>query len=104
MAADKPIPKTGGEVFDWLQRYPEAADELIGIVNRLYNLQFQLIRPGSNTAGVENVLVDSPQNLVLALPLKFAAPIANSTATAASVSTQLNLVLAQLRLTGQLPT
>lgn len=98
------IPQINGDFFGWTQKYPQAADDLISIVNRLYNLEYQLIRPGSNTGGVQNVLVPSAQNIVLALPLKFAAPITNSTATAASVSTQLNLLLAQLRLTGQLPT
>lgn len=103
MAADSPIPLMGEDYFAWRMRYPDAADELIQIVNRMYGMRWQLVRPGGNTGGTNAVLLDSDQSMILAAPLQFAAPIANSTATAASVSTQLNLLLAQLRLTGQLP-
>jgi len=102
MPSDSPIPLVGGSIVEWRTRYPQAADELIRIVNQLVALELALATPGQNTRGL-SAIVPSQTNLKLVLPLKFDAPIANSTASAASVSAQLNLVLAQLRLTGILP-
>jgi hypothetical protein len=103
MPKDSPIPLIGGSILDWRKKHPQAADELIQIVNLMRAMELGLVTPSANTRGKE-VLIASENNLVLNLPLKFSAPIADSTASAASVSTQLNLVLAQLRLTGILPT
>lgn len=103
MPKDSPIPPIGESILEWRRRYPLAADDLIRIVNLMYALEVGLVTPSANTRG-KTAIITAENNLVLNLPLKFDAPIANSTASAASASAQLNLVLAQLRRTGLLPT
>lgn len=101
MATNKPIPLIQDSALKWAMQYPEAANELITIVNRLYALDYKLITPSTNNR--QDVLFQNPQSFTLALPLKFSESIANSTANVTSVSTQLNTLLQQLRLTGQNP-
>lgn len=96
MPSDTPIPPPGDDFLAWRRRHPQAADELIRIVNHLAALELVLAVPGQNTRGL-TCIVHSQTNAKLVLPFKFDAPIANSSATAASASTQLNLLLEQLR-------
>ena len=93
------VPASVGELT------PEMVIELIGKLAALLQLEVHLVTPG-------NVAALSPGNkplqgdeggIILPLPLKFTRSISDSTATAASVSAQLNLLLAELRKTGQLP-
>jgi hypothetical protein len=106
MPADSPIPLMGEDYFAWRMRYPDAADELIQIVNRMYGMRWQLVRPGGNTAGANSVLLDSAQSMILAAPLQFAAPIASPTGGSVvdvECRAALTAIMAQLRLTNQLP-
>lgn len=103
MPANAPIPLPGDAIMEWRAKYPEAADELVRAVNLMLDMKVRLVTPdGFNSA--QSAIVTSPQQYFLAVPLKFRRAIADSTATAASVSAQLNLLLAELRATGQLPT
>lgn len=102
MPADSPIPLPGDAIIEWRNRHPQAADELVRAVNLLMALELKLVVPTAYNPAKE-AIARSGTNYALILPLKFSAPIANSTATAANVSTQLNSLLAALRSTGQLP-
>ena len=84
---------------------PQRIRDAFELLSALAALQVHLVPPGNVAAlapGNRSIIGDPP-NLILPLPLKFTTAIANSSATAASVSTQLNLLLAELRKTGQLP-
>ncbi len=102
MPANSPIPLPGNAIFEWRERYPEAADELVKAVNLMLSMRVELVTPnGYNSA--QTAILASPNQYLLALPVRFRAPIADSSATAASASAQLNLLLAELRATKQLP-
>lgn len=88
-------PRNGLGIIEWALRYPEAADALIEAVNGLQALEWQVVKPSAQTRST--VLIEGPRAYTLAAPLQFATAIADSTATAASASTQLNLLLAALR-------
>lgn len=95
------VPATIGELLTDKQRVIDA----FALLNALAGLEMNLVVPAGSVAfgpGREAILGDPPK-LILPIPLKFAAAIPNSTATVASVSAQLNLLLAALRITGQLP-
>lgn len=92
-----------GKVLQWAIQNPEAVRDAVQFLNLLISLECKVVAPSSiNNPKVG--IVFSAKNAILPVPLKLAAPIADSTASAASVSTQLNLLLAALRATGQLPT
>ncbi len=77
----------------------------IDMLYGLRNLNVQLVTGQASqqlAVGVSQIS-GSPPNLVLPLPFKLSAPIADSSATAASVSAQLNLLLAAMRVRGDLP-
>ncbi len=79
--------------------------DAFALLNALATMEVHLVPTGAVDPlrpGGKPIRGDAP-NLIMALPLRLGSPIANSTATAASVSTQLNLLLAALRETGQLP-
>lgn len=103
MPKDSPIPPMGDAWLEWRNKYPTAADELIRTVNLLSSLELSIATPASYTAAGKQALVKSDSNFVLRIPIRFAAPIADSDATAASASATINAVLAQLRLSGILP-
>lgn len=79
--------------------------DAINLLNALASMEVHLVTPGAVSPLVPGgkPIRGDPPSLIMTLPLKFAAPIADSTATAASASAQLNLLLAALRTTGQLP-
>ena len=84
---------------------PEKLQHAIDLLNGLAALDVQIVSAGGVTSdrpGHASIMGD-PGAMILPLPLKLAAPIADSTASALSVSTQLNLLLAALRKNGQLP-
>lgn len=86
-------------------RNPELVQQLVDLLFALRNVNVQLVVGQDSqalSAGKVNIVGSAPA-LTLPLPLKLAKPIADSTADAASVSAQLNLLLAALRKTGQLP-
>lgn len=85
-----------------LLRNPQRLRDALEFVELLMEAQILVTLPNS-TRGISSLAI-SAQNIVFPVPLKIAVPIADSTSTAASVSTQLNLLLAALRVTGQLPT
>lgn len=79
--------------------------DAFALLNAMVTLNVQLVRAQSaiSLAPGQNNIKGDPPNLVLPLPLMLDSAIADSTATAASVSTQLNLLLAALRKTKMLP-
>lgn len=84
---------------------PKRVRDAIALLNALATMEVHLVAPGNVaplSPGSKPIRGDPP-NLILPLPLKFTAAITDSTATAASASAQLNLLLAELRKTGQLP-
>jgi hypothetical protein len=85
-----------------LLQNPQRVEEAFETLNLLLTVRVQLTQP-STTRGVAS-LVTSGERYTLPIPLQLAAPIANSTATAASVNTQFNALLQAMRVTGQLPT
>lgn len=96
-------PPDDGKVLQWVVQNPDAVRDAVQFLNLLIALECKVVVPSSiNNPKVG--IVFSAKNAILPIPLKLAAPIADSSATAASVSTQLNLLLAALRATGQLPT
>lgn len=97
-----PVPQPGESLVGWALANPEAVTRAIEAVNLLISLQVQLTGANS-TRSDQNAIVLSPDRYLLPIPLKLNTAIADSSATAASVSTQLNLLLAALRRTGQLP-
>ncbi len=91
------IPQIGSmSVVEWALRYPEAADALIQVVNQLQAVEWQVVKPSAQTR--PTVLIEGPRAFTLAAPLQFRSAIADSTATAASASAQLNTLLAELRI------
>ncbi len=80
---------------------PQRVRDAFQLLNLLASAEVRVVTTGGTT-GTASILV-SGQNAVIPIPLKLATPIADSTATAASVSAQLNALLAALRVTGQLP-
>ena len=90
--------------IDFLKN-PELAQQLVDLLYALLNVNVQLtvgqaaqkLNPGTGR------IIGTAPALILPIPLKLGTPIADSAATAASVSAQLNLLLAALRVTGQLP-
>lgn len=101
MPAKITLPQPLSQVF----ADPSKLQGAIDLLNALANLEVVLSSSASNVPLVrgERQIQGEPPNLILALPIQCATPIADSTATAGSVSTQLNLLLAQLRTTGILP-
>lgn len=98
-----PVPALTGVDFI---RDPQVIAQQMAMLYGLRNLNVQLVIGQASQLfkpGISQI-TGSPPNLVLPLPLMLASPIANSTATAASVSAQLNLLLSALRATTQLPT
>jgi len=83
----------------------QKVQQLIDLLFALRNINVQLVVGQASQTFSPGVspIVGTPPALILPLPLKLATPIADSTATAASVSTQLNLLLAALRANGMLP-
>ena len=84
---------------------PQRIRDAIDLLNAIATMEVHLVAPG-NVAPLSpgnRPIRGDPPNLILPLPLKFTAAITDSTATAASASAQLNLLLAELRKTGQLP-
>lgn len=85
---------------------PQRVRDAFALLNALAEMQVVLVVPGGSAplAPGNKTLRGEPPNIIMPLPLKCTRAISDSTATAASVSTQLNLLLAELRKTGQLPT
>lgn len=88
-----------------LLQEPQRVRDAIALLNGLAQIQVILQPVGSARplASGNRSIVGEPPNLVLPLPIAMQTAIADSTATAASVSAQLNLLLAALRLTKLLP-
>ena len=96
-------PPPDGKTLQWVMENPTAVRDAITFLNLLISLECRIVVPsGSNNP--KQGIVFAAKNAILPIPLKLGAPIADSTASAASVSAQLNLLLAALRTTGQLPT
>lgn len=97
MATNSPVPLPGDSLIEWRQRYPNAADELVSIVNRLYALNLRLVAPG--TIATDQVLLQNPEQFTLALPIKspnsYAAPTGTLTRTTFATSTVTTEELAQ---------
>ena len=84
---------------------PSKIQDAINLLNALASIEVVLV-PASSTAPLvrgERQIQGEPPNLVLPIPIQCASPIADSVANAASVSAQLNTLLAQLRVTRILP-
>ena len=84
---------------------PQRIRDAISLLNGLLEMEVRLVPPGGVAplqSGYKQIIGDPPA-LVLPLPLKFRRPIADSTATAASASAQLNILLAELRANSQNP-
>jgi hypothetical protein len=84
---------------------PKRVRDAFQILNALVDLEVHLVPAGNVQAlspGNHPIRGDAP-NLILPLPLMLPRAIADSSATAASASAQLNLLLAGLRTTRQLP-
>lgn len=95
------VPESMADLFADPQRVADA----FRLLNALAGMEVHLVPP-SNVAPLaagQKPIRGEPPNLVLPLPLKFRRSISDSSATAASASAQLNLLLAELRATGQLP-
>ena len=90
-----------GAYIGSILRDPTDIKRTLQLVPKMMDARMVLTVP--DTRG-QVTIVMSEENMVVPIPIKLTAPIADSTATAASVSTQLNLLLAALRRTGQLPT
>lgn len=84
---------------------PQRVRDALALLNALASLEVHYVVGGAANRGGPGAaaLKGEAPNLVLPLPLRLPSPIADSTATAASVSTQLNLLLAGLRTTPLLP-
>jgi len=114
MATNAPIPLVGESLLDWRNRYPNAADELVTIVNRLYAMNLRLVAPG--TIATDQVLLQNPQEFTLALPIKspnaYGAPtgtltrttFATSTVTTAQLAERVAALITDLQTTKMLPT
>ncbi len=97
-----PVPHDGMALIAWLAANPAAVRQAVEAVNLLISLQVE-VTTANSTRGSQQAIVTSPDRFLLPIPLKLQAPIADSVATADSVSAQLNLLLVALRQTGQLP-
>lgn len=84
---------------------PEIAFAALRELKAIREARLKLVASDGNTSAVNATALFKPDagGLTLLLPLQFKTAIADSTATAASVSTTLNTLLAQLRANGQLP-
>lgn len=109
MATDSPIPPLNDSLLDWRARHPDAAGELIEIVNKMAALSVEIVTV-SNAAGFgarKDALIDQGDRFHLALALKLSESIADPTGGAV-VDVECRAALAQLlellRETGQLPT
>jgi hypothetical protein len=91
------VPQSAVELIKDPQRVADA----FMLLNLLLSAQVEVTMPNS-TRGVESIVV-SGQNILIPIPLKLSTAIADASATALSASTQLNLLLAALRRTRQLP-
>jgi hypothetical protein len=102
MSVSIPIPANTAELL----RDPRRVRDALELLNALASLEVHLVPPGAAAplSPGRNQIVGTPPSLVLPLPLQCPSAVADSSATAASVSTQLNLLLAGLRRTGILPT
>jgi hypothetical protein len=115
MADGSSIPSPGGHVLLWALRNPQAVDEAIALLNRLQRLRIDLVAPGGDNRFPLRP-ADSPEGIVLGLPLKlpnaWAAPtgtvsratFATSTATTAQLAQRLAALIQDLQATGQAPT
>lgn len=68
----------------------------------LIGMQVEIANANS-TRNSQNAIITSSDRYLLPIPVKLDTPISNANGTAASASDQLNLLLAALRRTGQLP-
>lgn len=83
---------------------PQRVRDAFDLLNALSDLEVHLVPAGTATIGRGVAAIKGdPPSLILPLPIKLSSAIADSTATAASVSAQLNALLAGLRSTGMLP-
>ena len=95
------LPIPSAPMIAWVVQNEAAIVEAFATLNRVKRMTVRLTAPaGPQTAGTP--ILESPQNIIVEIPLGFARGIANAT-DATSVITQLNLLLAALRQTGQLP-
>jgi hypothetical protein len=119
MATNTPISPPGPDgLLDWVIAQPAAAVEAIKLLNKLATQELSIVRPGAANNG-RLALLDSPETLLLALPLRFPNPVspaptynaptigayntAQVQALAAQVATltqSVNALTAQLRATG----
>ncbi len=89
-----------------LVRDPSSVRDGFELLNAIAEINVRLVTPGGSEpleSGRSQIRGEAP-DLILPLPLKLPSAIADSTASAASVSAQLNALLAGLRATGMLPT
>lgn len=96
------IPNVSGADFF---KNPALAQDLVTLLFALRNINVQLVVLQASqmlSAGTSPIVGTLP-NLTLPLPIKLAMPVADSAATAASASAQLNALLSLLRKSGQLP-
>lgn len=84
-----------------LLQSPQRVRDAFELLNALAAAKVSVVAL-SSTRGDQSLLISS-QGITIPVPLKLDRAIADSTATAASVSAQLNALLAALRRTGQLP-
>lgn len=66
MASNTPIPLISNSIIEWRNKYPEAANDLIETVNKLYSLDLEIVSPG--TINCDKILFQNPDKLTLALP------------------------------------
>lgn len=95
-------PPPAGNFMAWVMANPQQVAQYFAIVYAMQNAQLAITINGTTTKvpirfSVENALFS------IELPNRLSSAIADSSATAASVSTQLNLLLAAMRVTKQLP-
>jgi|GEM_PF-2029746 hypothetical protein len=114
MATNSPVPLPGDSLLEWRQRYPNAANDLVSIVNRLYALNLRLVAPG--TVATDQVLLQNPDQFTLALPIKspngYGTPtgtltrttFATSTVTTAQLAERVAALISDLQTTKILPT
>lgn len=100
MPSDSPFPVPAGGLLQWAIDHPDELSELVQFVNRLKALQVSITLPG--TARPYNLL-DSSDNALLAIPLKFGSTIAPPTGGSTvdtQCRTQLSALLTALNLVG----
>lgn len=84
---------------------PQRVRDAFALLNALAQVEVVLTTPGGSqplTPGNQTIRGDPP-TLTMPLPLRFTRSIPDSTATAASASATVNLLLAELRKVSQLP-